>query len=92
MLYLTEISRDLSLRRHSYEKRGNIKPKWNDIAFFAGGEIPPPTILLLRRPCHGKRDRVEHVFKEDAVPRGRIIDEHVGDGSHELAVLDDGAA
>ena len=34
----------------------------------------------------------QHVFGEDAVARGGVVDEDVGDGAHQLAVLDDGRA
>ena len=34
---------------------------------------------------------VEHIFNENAVPRGGIVDENMGHRSHELAVLDNGA-
>ena len=34
----------------------------------------------------------QHVFKEDSVPRGGIVDQHVRDRADELAVLDDGRA
>ena len=44
--------------------------------------------VLLRRLRHGHLRSVEHIFDEDSVARGGIIDEHVGDGSDELAVLD----
>ena len=34
----------------------------------------------------------EHVFNKDAISRGRVVDEDVGDGTDELAVLNDGGA
>ena len=66
-------------------EKGNIKPLWNDIAFFN-------LIFALRRPRHGKIDSGEHIFDKNSVSRGRVIDQHVGDCSHQLAVLDDRAA
>ena len=36
--------------------------------------------------------RVQHIFNENTVARGGVVDEHVGDRSDELAVLNDGAA
>ena len=35
---------------------------------------------------------IEHIFDEDAISRGGVADEDVGDGADELSVLDDGAA
>ena len=34
---------------------------------------------------------VQHVFDEDAVTHGGVVDENVGDGADEFAVLNDGA-
>jgi len=34
----------------------------------------------------------QHILNEDPVARGGIIDENVCDGTHELAVLDNGGA
>ena len=53
---------------------------WNDIAF-----------AFLRRFCHRHLCRRKHIFNENPVPRGGIVDEHVRDSSHELAVLNDRA-
>ena len=50
----------------------------NDIAFFLS--------------VYHHRHIDQHVFKEDAVPRGGIVDENVGDRADELSVLDDGRA
>ena len=47
---------------------------------------------FLRRSCLWHLRRAEHIFDEDAVPRGGIVDEDVSDGSHELAVLNDRAS
>ena len=38
------------------------------------------------------RHRVYHILDKDPVPRGRIVDQHVGDRTDELAVLNDWAA
>ena len=50
------------------------------------------TNLLLLRLRHRHLRGVEHVFNENPVPRCRIVDENVGDGTDELAVLNDGGA
>ena len=42
------------------------------------------------RPRLGHLRRIQHIFDEDAVARGGIVNEHVGDRADELAVLDDG--
>ena len=34
----------------------------------------------------------QHVFGKDAVARGGVVDQHVGDRSHNLVVLNDGGA
>ena len=46
---------------------------------------PPSFSLALRRG-------VPHIFNENPVSRGGIVDQHVGHRSHELSVLKDGAA
>ena len=35
---------------------------------------------------------IEHIFNENSVPRGGIVDQHVGDRSHQLTVLNYGRA
>ena len=35
---------------------------------------------------------IQHIFNENAVARGRVVDKHVGHRADELAVLDEGAA
>ena len=35
---------------------------------------------------------VEHIFDEDAIPRGGVVDQNVSNSSNELAVLNDGRA
>ena len=47
-------------------------------------------IFVLRRPRQRHLHRIEHIFNENAVPRGGIVDQHVGDRTDELAVLNDG--
>ena len=32
---------------------------------------------------------VQHIFDENAVTRGGVVDQHVGDGADEVTVLDD---
>ena len=34
----------------------------------------------------------KHIFNKDPIPRGGVADQDVGDGAHELAILDNGAA
>ena len=46
----------------------------------------------LRRLRHGHSRDGEHIFDEDSVARGRVVDQDVGDCSNELAVLNDLAA
>ena len=36
--------------------------------------------------------RFQHIFDEDAISRCGIVDEDMGHGTHQLAVLDDGRA
>ena len=38
-------------------------------------------------PC-----RIQHIFDEDPVAHGWVVDEDMGDGNYEFAVLDDGRA
>ena len=58
-------------------EKGNIKPRCrSDIAFS-----------LSRHQRHIDR----HIFGEDAVTRGGIVDEDVGHSSHDLVALNDGA-
>ncbi len=35
---------------------------------------------------------VQHIFNENSVTGSRVIDQHMGDGADQFAVLDDGAA
>ena len=51
-----------------------------------------PTRWDLRCPRHRNLRRGQHIFNENSVARGGIVDEDVGDSSYELAVLDDGRA
>ena len=53
-------------------------------------EVPLVFVHPLSSRRHGHID--EHIFKEDAVSRGGIVDQDVGDGSDKLAVLNDGRA
>ena len=46
----------------------------------------------LRCLCHGDICGVQHIFNENSVPRGGIVDQNVGYSTDELAVLNDGAA
>ena len=34
--------------------------------------------------------RIQHIFDEDTVATGRVIDQHVGDCTYQFAILDDG--
>lgn len=36
--------------------------------------------------------RFQHIFDEDSVAGGGVIDQHMGNSADKLAVLDDGAA
>ena len=58
-------------------KKGNI---------LSDGGILPLCLTCLR---HGHLRRVEHIFDEDAISRGGVVDENVRHSSDELAVLDD---
>ena len=42
-------------------------------------------------PCHQGHIN-QHILGKDAVAGGGGVDQHVGDGSHQLAVLNDGGA
>ena len=45
------------------------------------------------RPCHVFLfDRFQHIFDEDSIPGGWVINEHMGHSSYELSVLNDGRA
>ena len=35
---------------------------------------------------------IQHIFNEDAIAGGRIVNKDMGDGTHQFAVLDNGAA
>ena len=48
------------------------------------------SILPLRCPRQRHLHRIEHIFNENAVPRGGIVDEDVRHSPHQFAVLDDG--
>ena len=48
--------------------------------------------VALRCPRLRHLRRVEHIFNENAVARGGIVDENVGDRPDKLTVLDDGGA
>jgi len=48
-------------------------------------DTPPGVSLCL---CRG----IQHIFNENAVAGGGVIDQHVGHGANELAVLDNGRA
>ena len=53
------------------------------------GAAKAPSFAALFR-CFG--DLPHHIIDEDPVPRCGVVDENVGDGAHQLAVLDNGAA
>ena len=44
---------------------------------------------IVIQPC---LHRIQHIFDEDAVAARGVIDQNVGDGADELAVLEDGTA
>ena len=66
----------------------------DEVAGFAF--TPHPSIIrdFCHLPLKGKAlgCRVQHVFDEDAVAGIRLVDENMGDGADELAVLDNGTA
>ena len=64
----------------------------DDTAEKAQGEAVAESRAFLRRLLHRHLRRVEHIFNENAVSRGGIVDEDVRHRSDQLAVLDDGAA
>jgi len=45
--------------------------------------------VSLRCPCLGHLRGARHILNENAVSRGGIVDQHVGDGTNQLAVPDD---
>ena len=53
-----------------------------------------PTLqsFWLRRAAHFHLRCGEHIFNENSIPRCRIVYKNVGDGSNDLAVLNDGRA
>jgi len=76
---------------------------WSWESVFAGGDLPPAgehssplrscsldfVGAICDRPlCRG----VQHVFNEDAVAHGGVVDKDVGHRAHQFAVLDNGAA
>ena len=52
------------------------------------GDIPSPYVLSLRRLGDRRLRRIQHIFNENAVARGGVVDENMGHSPHELAVLD----
>ena len=64
----------------------------DDTAEKAQGEAVAESRAFLRRLCHGRFCRRQHILNEDPVARRRVADHHVGDSAHQLAVLDDGRA
>ena len=48
--------------------------------------------MPLRRLRHRNICRIKHIFNENSVARGGIVDEHVGHRVDEFTVLDDRAA
>ena len=50
-----------------------------------------PRIYFFILPRQNRHIR-EHILQKDAVSRGGVVDEDVGDGTDELAVLNDGRA
>ena len=56
---------------------------------------PHPTSLALGHlPLEGKSLACcgQHVFNEDAVAAGGVVDQDVGDGADQVAVLDNGTS
>ena len=48
--------------------------------------------LFLRRLLHRHLRRAQHILNENTVACGRSVDKDMGDGTDELAVLDNGRA
>ena len=63
----------------------------DDTAEKAQGEAVAESRAFLRRSLLWHLCRVQHIFNENSVARGGVIDEHVRHCSHELAVPDDRA-
>ena len=74
----------------------------NDIAFFqfcvsavGANCVRPretaglPYEISLRRLHHRRLRGVQHILNKNAVSRGGIVDEDVGDSTHDLAVLNE---
>ena len=36
--------------------------------------------------------RIQHIFDEDAISGGRIVNKDMGDGAHQFPILNDGTA
>ena len=64
----------------------------DDTAEKAQGEAVAESRAFLRRLCHRYLCGVQHIFDEDAVSRGGIVDENVRHSAHKLSVLDDRGA
>ena len=61
----------------------------DDTAEKAQGEAVAESRAFLRRSLLWHLCGVEHIFNEYSVSRCWVVDKHVGDRAHELAVLDD---
>jgi hypothetical protein len=61
----------------------------DDTAEKAQGEAVAESRAFLRRSWLWHLCRVQHIFNENSVPRGGIVDEDMGDSPHELSVLND---
>ncbi len=56
------------------------------------GEAVAESRADLRRFLYGRLRGIEHIFNKYPVACGGVADEDVGNGPHDLAVLDNGAA
>ena len=75
------LPKNIVISTYFFNTKGNIKLIFRMILPFK-----------LRRLRHGHLRGVEHIFNENAVPRGGIVDQHVSHRADELAVLNDGRA
>ena len=69
-----------------------VLPVGANTVFARGRSMISPTILRLRRLGGRRLRRAQHIFNENAVARGGIVDEDVCHRADELAVLNDWAA
>ena len=74
------------------QQKGAISNRYGMILPLFYYSILPLALFPLRCLRHGHLRGAQHIFNENSVSRGGIVDKHVGDSSHKLAVLDNGRA